>query len=169
MLDIDTACGDFVAICVPSGADTSTFTLAVFIVMLWGLYDTFALCLTIGHYIHEKARQTSAGLLFLVTRHSCPGDYAARAKTSSLAAFAVTSLLGLRPSPGVLPSLLSHPVEARSGPSETYFVLQYGPFHKESHGLQICFWWTRWESNPRPEPFWGRFIQQYNYLFYRTC
>ena len=43
------------------------------------------------HYIHEKARQTSAGLLFLVTRHSCPGDYAARAKTSSLAAFAVTS------------------------------------------------------------------------------
>ena len=86
-------------------------------------------------------KPAEAGLLFLVTRHSCLGDYAARAKTSSLAAFAVTSLLGLRPSPGVLPSLLSHPVEARSGPSETYFVLQYGPFHKESHGLQICFWW----------------------------
>jgi len=96
-------------------------------------------------------KPAEAGLLFWVTRHSCPGDYAARAKTSSLAAFAVTSLLGLRPSPGVLPSLLSHPVEARSGPSETHFVLQYGPFHKESHGLQICFWWTRWESNPRPE------------------
>ena len=48
MLDIDASCADFVAICVPSGADTSTFTLAVFVVMLWGLYNTFALCLTIG-------------------------------------------------------------------------------------------------------------------------
>jgi len=57
-------------------------------------------------------KPAEAGLLFWVTRHSCPGDYAARANTSSLAAFAVTSLLGLRPSPGVLPSLLSHPVES---------------------------------------------------------
>ncbi len=40
--------------------------------------------------------------LFLVTRHSCPGDYAARAKTSSLAAFAVIVLLDLRSSPTVL-------------------------------------------------------------------
>lgn len=103
-------------------------------------------------------KPAEAGLLFWVTRHSCPGDYAARAKTSSLAAFAVTSFASSAELPQpygfhitVLPSLLSHPVEARSGPSETYFVLQYGLFHKESHGLQICFWWTRWESNPRPE------------------
>jgi len=103
-------------------------------------------------------KPAKAGLLFWVTRHSCPGGYAARANTSSLAAFAVTSFASSARLPQpygfhitVLPSLLSHPVEARSGPSETYFVLQYGPFHKESHGLQICFWWTRWESNPRPE------------------
>ena len=47
-------------------------------------------------------RRPKGRLLFLVTRHSCPGDYAARAKTSSLAAFAVIVLLLLRRSPTVL-------------------------------------------------------------------
>ena len=45
-------------------------------------------------------------LLFLVTRHSCPGGYAARANTSSLAAFAVMVLLLLRRSPTVLSTRL---------------------------------------------------------------
>jgi len=109
-------------------------------------------------------KPAEAGLLFLVTRHSCPGDYAARAKTSSLAAFAVTSLLGLRPSPGVLPSLLSHAVETNSSPSETHFVLQYGPFHKESHGLQMCFWWRWGYRNPVQHAFTPKELQQLKYL-----
>ena len=60
------------------------------------------------------------------------------------------NLLDLRSSPTVLPSPLSHAVETWSSPSETHFVLQYDLFHKESHGLQICFWWRWRESNPRP-------------------
>jgi len=54
---------------------------------------------------HKKPRKKAtevAFLLFWVTRHSCLGNHAARAKTSSLAAVAVTILLDLRSSPTVL-------------------------------------------------------------------
>jgi len=55
--------------------------------------------------------------LFWVTRHSCPGDHAAKAKVSSLAAFAVIDLLDLQSSPTVLPSALAHHVETKYIPT----------------------------------------------------
>jgi hypothetical protein len=60
--------------------------------------------------------QSPVGLLgYKVTN---PGDYAARAKTSSLAAFAVIVLLDLRSSPTVLSiSLLIALSKPNSGPS----------------------------------------------------
>ena len=91
--------------------------------------------------------------LFWATRHSCPGDHAAKAKTSSLAAFAVTILL-LRPgipSPKefhipLLPSALAHHVETMSHPTKHTLL------HVTSPRVRLnMLRWMRWESNPRPQ------------------
>ncbi len=61
-------------------------------------------------------------------------------------------LLDLQSSPTVLPSPLSHPVETRSGPSKAYLEdLFTADYYSSSSVTLVCFWWTRWESNPRPE------------------
>ena len=63
-------------------------------------------------------------------------------------------LLGLRPSPLVLPSLLSHPVETMAGPSKENsnpFTVASIAGYAVDASTQIFFWWTWRESNPRPE------------------
>jgi hypothetical protein len=66
----------------------------------------------------QKQQQGRSPVGLLDYKVTNPGDYAARAKTSSLAAFAVTILLDLRSSPTVLSmSLLVALSKPNSGPS----------------------------------------------------
>jgi hypothetical protein len=105
-----------------------------------------------------------ATLLFWVTRHSCPGDHAARAKTSSLDALASIILLGLGPSPDLLSTrvLVRQSIPWLAHHKHTRKI--YLPLNLVFPSVTlVCLWWTRGESNPCLARCSTCFIQQFQY------